>query len=78
LHSKLIINTFVKIKLNIMKATIKELRKTMFDIDFNLIANDKNFTNSKGRRFLYDLENQDLEVNFYIGSAGAFVIENKI
>jgi hypothetical protein len=61
-----------------MKATIKELRKTMFDIDFNLIANQKTLTNSEGRRFLYEIENQDLEVDFYIGSAGTFVIETKI
>jgi hypothetical protein len=61
-----------------MKATIKELRKTMFDIDFNLIANQKTLTNPEGRRFLYEIENQDLEVDFYIGSAGTFVIETKI
>jgi len=61
-----------------MKATIKELRKTMFDIDFELIVNEKQYNNPKGRRLLYDMENQDLEVEFYIGSAGVFVIETKI
>ena len=61
-----------------MKATIKELRKTMFDIDFNLIANKKTLNNSEGRRFLYEIENQELEVEFYIGSAGTFVIETEL
>jgi len=61
-----------------MKATIKEIRKTMFDIDFGLIVNKETFTNAMGRKFLYDIENQDLEVNFYIGSSGVFVIENKL
>ena len=61
-----------------MKATIKEIRKTMFDIDFGLIVNQESFTNAMGRKFLYDIENQDLEVNFYIGSSGVFVIENKL
>tara|TARA_R110000822_G_scaffold161_1_gene707 strand:- start:14419 stop:14604 length:186 start_codon:yes stop_codon:yes gene_type:complete len=61
-----------------MTATVRELRKTMFDIDFNLIVNQKDLTNSEGRRFLYDIEDQDVVVQFYIGSAGTFVIETKI
>ena len=61
-----------------MKATIKELRRTMFDIDFNLIVNEKTLSNPEGRRFLYEIEDQDLEVEFYIGSAGTFVIETEI
>jgi len=61
-----------------MKATIKELRKTMFDIDFGLIANKTNYNNSEGRRLLFDIENQDLEVDFYIGSNGVFVIESEL
>jgi len=61
-----------------MKATIKELRQTMFNIDFELIVNKKTYNNSTGRRFLYDIENQSLEINFYIGTAGVFVIENEL
>ena len=61
-----------------MTATIREMRKTMFDIDFNLIVNHERLTNSQGRRFLYDIEDQDVVVQFYIGSAGTFVIESKI
>lgn len=61
-----------------MRATIKELRRTMFDIDFDLIVNNRRLNNSEGRRFLYEIENQELEVEFYIGSAGVFVIETEI
>jgi hypothetical protein len=61
-----------------MTATIKELRQTMFNIDFELIVNKKTYNNPAGRRFLYDLENQDLEVDFYIGTSGVFVIENEL
>jgi len=43
-----------------MTATIKELRQTMFNIDFELIVNKKTYNNSTGRRFLYDIENQSL------------------
>ena len=61
-----------------MKATIKELRKTMFDIEFNLIVNEKILNNSEGRRFLYEIDNQDLEVDFHIGAGGDFIIESKL
>ena len=61
-----------------MTTTIKELRKTMFDIDFNIIVNKNKLTNSEGRRFLYEIQDQDLKVDFYIGSAGTFVIETEI
>ena len=67
-----------QINYKIMKATIKELRKAMFDIDFSLIVNENALTNSEGRRFLYEIKSQDAEVDFYIGSAGTFVIETKI
>jgi len=61
-----------------MKATIKELRKTMFYFDIGLIVNKNRYTNPEGRKFLYDIENQDLEINFYIGSDGVFVIEKDL
>jgi len=61
-----------------MRATIKELRKVMFDFDFGLIANKKDLTNYQGRRFLFELENQGLNVEFYIGSSGVIVIETEI
>jgi hypothetical protein len=57
-----------------MTATIKEIRETMFDIDFGLIANGITYNNPKGRRILYNIDSQDLEVNFYIGSSGFFII----
>jgi len=61
-----------------MTTTIKELRLAMFNIDFGLIVNKNTHNNSEGRRLLYEIENQDLEINFYIGSAGVFVIENEL
>lgn len=61
-----------------MKATIKELRRVMFDFDFDLIANKNTLNNSEGRRFLYEIENQELEVEFYISSAGDIVIETEL
>lgn len=61
-----------------MKATIKELSRVMFDFDFDLISNKKTLSNPEGRRFLYEIKNQDLEVEFYIGSAGTVVIETEM
>jgi len=50
----------------------------MFNIDFELIVNKKTYNNPAGRRLLYDLENKGLEVDFYIGDSGVFVIENEL
>ena len=61
-----------------MTGTIREIRKTMFDIDFGLIVNGINYNNPIGRKFLYDIEIQDLEVDFYIGSTVVFVITTKL
>ena len=61
-----------------MTGTIREIRKTMFDIHLGLIVNSVIYNNTIGRKFLYDIENQDLEVDFYIGSTGFFVITTKL
>jgi hypothetical protein len=61
-----------------MKASIKELRKAMLDIDFNLIVNKKKLNNPEGRRFLYHIANQELKVDFYIAIGGTFVIKTKL
>ena len=61
-----------------MKAQIKELRRVLFDFDFQLLVNKETYGNSKARKLLYDLKDQDLEVNFYIGSIGIIVIEDTL
>jgi len=61
-----------------MTATIKEIRESMFDIDFGLIVNGITYDNPKGSKILYDYHLQDLEVDFYIGSAGIFVITTEL
>jgi len=70
--------TFYQDKTIIMTGTIREIRKSMFDIDFGLIVNGVNYNNPIGRKFLYDIEIQDLEVDFYIGSTGVFVITTQL
>ena len=69
-----------------MKATIKELRDTLLNVDFNLIVDKNLLNNVEGIKLLCELENQDMEVDFYISkrigtskrAAGAFLIETKI
>ena len=61
-----------------MKAKVRELRRLLFDFDFQVIVNEATLTNSVARKLLFEVIDQEEEVNFYIGSAGIVVIENKL
>jgi len=61
-----------------MKATIKELRRTLFDFDFDLMVNKERMNCSKGRETLFNIEDQDMEVDFHLGNTSVIVINSKI
>lgn len=66
-----------------MRATVNELRLAMFEIDFCLIVNQKGkmsqqMSNSKGRAFLYEIKDEDMELVFHVGPSGVFIIETEI
>jgi hypothetical protein len=46
-----------------MKATIREIRKMLFDSDKYAVIGAEELTNKESRDFLYDLEDQDAQKN---------------
>ena len=80
------IQYLMSFKTSIMKATIKELKDTLLNVDFNLIVNKNLLNNVEGIKLLCEIESQDMEVDFYISTrigtsnraAENFLIETKI
>lgn len=44
--------------------TIREIRTLLFDNNFHAVIGSDEMTNSDARKYLYDQDDQDKEVNF--------------
>lgn len=50
-------------EIQIMK-TIREIRTLLFDTNFHAVIGSEEMTNSEARKYLYDQDDQDKEINF--------------
>jgi hypothetical protein len=49
---------------NDMRLTVREIRRWMFEEEFlTLVVGETTMDNSTGRRYLYDMDDQEMEVN---------------
>lgn len=57
-----------------MKATVRAIRKMLFDSNDNCFLNKKTITNKEARDYFYSIENQDEE--FEVFAIGNILIVN--
>jgi|688.fasta_scaffold367154_2 hypothetical protein len=58
-----------------MKATVKAIRKMLFDSNDNCFLNKNMMTNKEARDYFYNLENQDQEFEVF-GTENILIVNN--